>query len=144
MEKGNRNAPPAPLVSVAKEFQFHAAHVLPNHDGPCARLHGHTYRLRVTVSGRVHEVHPAGVDPAEGMIVDFSILKGIYESRIEPLVEHQRLDETLAGLIPVTTCEMMAAWIFGTFEGELLKRDLELISVRLWETPTSYAEVIAR
>ena len=134
---------PAPQhpVRVAKEFQFHAAHVLPNHDGACARLHGHTYRLRVVVVGLPRPVHPAGLDPEEGMVVDFSVLKDIYQRRVEPLVEHQQLHETLKGLVPVTTCEEMARWLFIVFQGELFKRDLELDSVTLWETPTSYAEV---
>lgn len=141
MRMEGQKAPRPRLVWVAKEFEFHAAHVLPNHDGQCARLHGHTYRLRVVVAGEPNRVHPAGLDPAEGMVVDFAVLKDIYTSRVEPLVEHQQLHETLKGLVPVTTCEEMARWLFIVFQGELFKRDLELDSVTLWETPTSYAEV---
>lgn len=143
MRMEGQKAPRPRLVRVAKEFEFHAAHVLPNHDGQCARLHGHTYRLRVVVIGVPVEPHPAGLDPSEGMVCDFSVLKDIYRRRIEPLVEHQQLHETLAGLVEVTTCEQMAVWLFDTFATECWQRDLTLDSVTLWETPTSYAEVRA-
>lgn len=141
--EGQPAAPPSRLVRVAKEFEFHAAHVLPNHEGQCQRLHGHTYRLRVVIKGVPREVHPAVGLSSEGMVEDFSVLKDIYKRRIEPLVEHQQLHETLKDLVPVTTCEAMAIWIFDTIQGECWQRDLDLDSVTLWETPTSYAEVRA-
>jgi 6-pyruvoyltetrahydropterin/6-carboxytetrahydropterin synthase len=133
------------LARVAKEFDFHAAHVLPNHDGQCRRLHGHTYRLRVVVEGWVR---PVGDDlPDEGMVVDFKVLKDIYKTMVEPEVEHQNLNATLVdtGLVPVSTCECVARWILHRFRTGLEERhagtDARVVCVRLWETPTSWAEV---
>lgn len=133
-------------VRVAKEFDFHAAHVLPHHDGQCSRLHGHTYKLRVAVFGRVR---PVDMSPDEGMVIDFKVLKDIYRDRIEPLTEHQNLNETLVapGIIPVSSCEQMVGWIAREFDrglAERITRDnppIALDYVRLWETPTSWAEI---
>ena len=53
------------LLSV--DFSFCAAHHLPFYDGPCKRLHGHNYQLRVTLTGRP--------SPKDGMIRDFDEIK---------------------------------------------------------------------
>lgn len=124
-------------MKVGKTFSFDAAHQLPNHEGKCRRLHGHTYKLEVEVEGLVKE--PVGEAPRsdEGMVIDFSILKAIFKEHIEPLVDHQFLNETIP--VPVTTCEMIATWIRDTFLLHL--PEAMPVTVRLWETPTSYAEI---
>ena len=129
------------LTRVAKEFDFHAAHVLPHHDGQCRRLHGHTYKLRVIVEG---EPQPVNTMPDEGMVVDFSVLKGIYKEHVEPFVEHQLLNETIVkpGYCLVTTCELMVEWIARKFIEAWDVPGVRIAVVRLWETPTSWAEVI--
>ena len=129
------------LTRVAKEFDFHAAHVLPNHDGQCSRLHGHTYRLRVIVEGGVRPIDTA---PDEGMVIDFAVLKRIYKEKVEPFVEHQNLNDTLVapGHVLVSTCENMVEWIYNQFRDAIEYEGVAtLAEVRLWETPTSWAEV---
>lgn len=130
------------IASVAKEFTFHAAHVLPNHDGPCSRRHGHSYRLRVTVEGWVKQ---ADGSPDEGMVLDFEVIKTVYQERVEPKVEHQDLNETLVdtGELRVTTCEALCLWIAQEFRHGLERgeKGYALRRVRLYETPTSYAEI---
>lgn len=146
-------------ATIAKRFTFHAAHRLPHHDGPCRDLHGHSYVLEVAVTGRVKA--PNG-DPDEGMVLDFTELKRIYAEKVEPFVEHKFLNETLVGRLvttvvehamdvsippydePLTTCENIAMWIHGEFSNELVNGHLlpqRQVTVRLWETPTSFAEV---
>lgn len=128
-------------ATICKRFTFHAAHRLPNHDGPCRRLHGHSYVLEVAVTGTVK---PAIGDPDEGMVLDFNILRAIYKARIEPLVEHQNLNETLSGMVELTTAENIAAWAHSVFADELedrAKLPARIVTVRVWETPTSWAEV---
>lgn len=120
---------------VTKRFDFHAAHIIPNHKGKCSTLHGHTYFLEVTVKGPIQLSQPNA--PDYGMVCDFDILKKIYKERIEPLVEHQPLHETLD--IPVTTAECIAAWCWNQFK----ESGVVPYKVRLYETPTSYAEVKA-
>ena len=53
---------------VLKEFEFDAAHYLPEYNGKCERLHGHTYKLVVKVEGTPDK---------EGMVIDFIRLKNI-------------------------------------------------------------------
>ena len=59
---------------VARDFEFEAAHQLPDHPGKCRRLHGHTYRLRV--------VCEAPVDAVTGLAVDFYEIKRVVEARV--------------------------------------------------------------
>lgn len=112
-------------TTVTKEFVFDSAHQLEDYQGPCARVHGHTYKLQVTLEGMVN--------PATGMLVDFSTLKKIVNERIVDKLDHRMLNEVL-DFNP--TAELMAQWMFN-----LLREDLPVVRVRLWETPTSYATV---
>ena len=63
-------------IRVTKEFHFEAAHFLPGYDGLCANLHGHSYRLLVTLRG---EILKDATSPKNGMVIDFSVLKGIVD-----------------------------------------------------------------
>lgn len=121
-----------PYATIAKEFTFDAAHQLPNHDGPCRRLHGHTYRLRVYARG---SLRPIDGTPEEGMVVDFGRIKQAYRTRIEAICDHQFLND----VVPVerTTAELLACWMLRELRAEVP----QVCAVRLYETPTSYAEV---
>lgn len=121
-----------PIATIAKEFTFDAAHSLPNSDGPCKRLHGHTYR--VTIIARGH-TQPLDGRAEEGMVVDFNRIKEVYKRRIEAVCDHQYLNET----VPVerTTAERLAAWMLGELHDELA----QVVAVRVSETPSSWAEV---
>jgi 6-pyruvoyltetrahydropterin/6-carboxytetrahydropterin synthase len=121
-----------PYATIAKEFTFDAAHQLPSSDGPCRRLHGHTYRVRVVARGRIR---PVDGDPQEGMVLDFARITDVYKRRIERVCDHQFLNET----VPVerTTAEVLAVWMLRELRAELP----EICAVRLYETPTSFAEV---
>ncbi len=121
-----------PYATIAKEFTFDAAHSLPNSDGPCRRLHGHTYHVLVVARG---PIQPIDGGAEEGMVIDFSRLKDIFKRRIEARCDHQFLNETVP--IPRTTAELLAAWMLG----ELRAEAPQVVAVRLHETPTSYAEV---
>ena len=121
-----------PIATIAKEFSFDAAHSLPNSDGPCQRLHGHTYRVTVIARGRTQ---PLDGRAEEGMVVDFNRIKEVYKRRIEARCDHQYLNETLP--IERTTAELLAAWMLGELRAELG----QVIAVRVSETPSSWAEV---
>jgi len=60
------------MYTVTVEDDFAAAHNLRNYNGKCEKLHGHNYKVRLTVSG-------ATLDKS-GMLVDFTILKSILEN----------------------------------------------------------------
>lgn len=142
-------------VRITKEFVFDMAHALHNYDGLCRNIHGHTYRLCVTLLGK-----PIS-DPNNvklGMVMDFGELKRIVK---EPLVEKfdhalvlntsHNLAQRLEGIqdynkiieLPFQpTCENLIIH----FAQEILKRlpqEVSLHALRLYETPTSYAEWFA-
>lgn len=114
------------ITTVTKEFTFDSAHHLENYVGPCANVHGHTYKLQVTLEGRVN--------PATGMIIDFNRLKQEVNIRIIDILDHKMLNDVLA-FNP--TAELMAQWMFD----QLRLADLPVVKIRLWETPTSFATV---
>lgn len=131
------------MIEVAKQFTFHAAHQLPHHAGECSRFHGHSYKLELVLRGIPYEVKPDWPRSSEGMLLDFNEIKSFYRSYIEPLVEHQNLNKTLADIVPVTTCECMTEWIARLAYDHFVLGEHRMNSCRvtLWETPTSYARV---
>ena len=111
-------------MELFKEFTFEAAHRLPNvpEGHKCARLHGHSFHVRVTVRG--------AVDPHTGWVMDFAELKRAFN----PL--HDRLDHRYLNEIPGLenpTSEVLAEWIWG----ELLPALPGLAAIEIRETCTS-------
>ncbi|GMA60134.1 6-carboxytetrahydropterin synthase QueD [Alicyclobacillus fastidiosus] len=120
-------------VALTKEFTFDAAHHLHLYDGKCKNLHGHTYRLVVTVSGYVNEI---------GLVIDFSDLKRIYQTTIEDKLDHQYLNEVLPAMN--TSAENMVVWMWEQLERALqvetdASQQIRLEELVLYETPTSRA-----
>lgn len=110
---------------VSKDFKFDAAHNIVDYHGKCESLHGHTYRLRVTLRGT----------PAEdGMVLDFTILKREVKEKVVDLLDHSYLND----IIPQSTTEYMAQWIWKQLEAPLNASNYELWEVILWETDTSF------
>ncbi len=123
-------------VMVSKEFTFDAAHHLHCYEGKCKNLHGHTYKVVFGISGYVDEV---------GLTIDFGDIKEIWKQEIEIYLDHRYLNETLPPMN--TTAENMVVWIFEKMEEALQQGERQLQYkgarvefVRLYETPTSYAE----
>jgi 6-pyruvoyltetrahydropterin/6-carboxytetrahydropterin synthase len=75
----------SPLIRVTKEFSFEMAHVLWNYDGPCKNVHGHSYRLFVTLSGFPVDNQE---NPKNGMVIDFGDLKSIVKIQIVNIFDH--------------------------------------------------------
>ena len=115
-------------VSVTKCFGFEAAHHLPDYNGACNRLHGHSYKLQVTVSGSVDEV--------SGMIVDFYVLKSVVKEQIVDKYDHQYLNDFFTN----PTAENMVQSFFIDLSHKFSNMGLTLESVKLWETESSFAE----
>ena len=113
------------------ERTIDSSHVIPDHPGKCARLHGHTYRFQVWLSGPVNE--------ATGMLVDFFDVKAAIDAW-----DHRHLNDEV-DFIP--TAELLAA--------EMQRRLVAIVAeqvgaeraehvgvlVRLWETPSGFAQV---
>jgi len=114
-------------ITVAATFA--AAHRLPDHEGKCCRLHGHTYGLEVTVQGV-----PQESGPAAGMVMDFADLRQRVNEIIIERLDHQLLND-LFDFVP--TVEAVAAWTFTRLE----EAGLPVVRVRLAEGANTYVEV---
>ena len=119
------------MLTVTKIFRFEAAHHLPHYKGPCNNLHGHSYKLEVTVSGNVCRDE---MNEKCGMIMDFKDLKTVVKSVVDKY-DHCNLNDYFEN----PTAEIMVTDIGE----EILSRlpfNVNLSSVKLWETDSSYAE----
>jgi len=117
------------MITISKEFSFAAAHALPHHKGKCRFLHGHEWRLKVSITGPV--------DAKEGMVMDFSDLKKIVNSCVIDKLDHSYVN----GLLFNPTAENMVVYIWNCLQYE---GNLKGISkIVLWETPTSHAILVA-
>lgn len=98
------------IVELTKDFRFEAAHSLPNVPAghKCARLHGHSFRVEVTVRGPV--------DPQTGWVLDFAELKAAF-APLEEVLDHHFLNE-IPGL-ENSTSENLARWIWQKLKPKL-------------------------
>jgi 6-pyruvoyltetrahydropterin/6-carboxytetrahydropterin synthase len=143
------------MIQVTKEFSFEMAHALEGHDGACSRIHGHSYRLWVTVGG---EPSTDVASPKQGMVVDFGDLKRIVGEEIISRFDHafvvRRTAENTA-LIDALAAHYEGVRVVDwqpTSENllchfaELLRPRLPvgvtLCALKLSETATSHAETI--
>ena len=136
-------------LRVSKEFSFEAAHALDGYNGKCKDIHGHSYHLIITVLG----FPKLDMNLSEcGMVIDFADIKSIAKKSILPLFDHRLLlrnDSRFKGLEKENdriryvsyqpTCENMLLEIVEILNEEF-PNDIELHSVKLRETGTSFCE----
>ena len=132
------------MLTITKEFTFDAAHrlILNNLSeeenlelyGKCSRFHGHTYRLQVSVSGKIK---------SDGMIINFTELKKIVKEKILSRYDHSYLNELDEYKEIPPTAEAMCLFIFDELSKCLKEYDVSLTEVTLYETPTSKATITA-
>ena len=108
-------------MKITKKFTFEAAHSIPGHI-TCGNLHGHSYKLEVTVEGPVKE---------NGMLIDFALLKDIVEEAIVDKLDHRNLDEL--GYFEISTAENIVIWMWNE-----LKVDLPVSEIKLYETANNF------
>ena len=140
-------------IRLTKEFSFESAHALDGYDGLCREIHGHSYRLFVTIKGE--PIREEG-NPKMGMVMDFGDLKRIVNREIVDRLDHSfvlrdseqneelkaSLDAKFSKVVLVDyqpTCENMLADFAARLQ-RALPANVELYSLRLHETATSYAE----
>ncbi len=133
-------------MKISKEFTWNMSHRLPFHQGLCSNIHGHTYKLRVTLVGEPDE---------NGMVLDFYDLI----SAVQPIVDqldhsfvvdandHSMLDFLKQNnfrhvIIPITTTsENFAIWFANQIVDKLKQyNNIEKIIIRFYETFDSFAE----
>ena len=112
---------PQASVDLFADFTFEAAHRLPNvpAEHKCARLHGHSFKVRITITGNV--------DPTLGWVVDYGDVISAF-APIHEALDHRYLND-IDGLENPTS-ELLAMWIWRRLEKELRGRGLAAVEVR--------------
>jgi 6-pyruvoyltetrahydropterin/6-carboxytetrahydropterin synthase len=134
------------MITVTKTIRFDAAHVLTNHQGLCKNLHGHTYRVDVSVA--------QGDGDTRDMVIDFKDLKRIASEVVCERFDHAFIYNTesagereIAAVVEKNGMRTVAIPFRSTAEnlarmffGELKARIPGLSAVKVWETADSCAE----
>jgi len=108
------------MVFLSRDFTFDAAHRIVDYSGKCENLHGHTYKLTVTIKGEVS---------SNGMVLDFTILKKIVNENIIDKLDHKYLNDIFEN----STTENIATWIFNTLRERFLTYNCKIEEVVLYE-----------
>jgi 6-pyruvoyltetrahydropterin/6-carboxytetrahydropterin synthase len=123
-------------VAITKEITFDAAHHLDEYEGKCKNIHGHTYKLSITISGFVNEI---------GIVIDFYDVKQMFEELIMNKLDHKYLNDVLPNMNP--TVDNIVVWVWEQFDKSLQENNLNkkqgyrVEEINLFETPTSYATI---
>ena len=138
------------MIRVTKEFKFEMAHALYGYDGLCKNIHGHSYRLWVTIKGHILKEISHKKD---GMVLDFDILKKIVKPTIVEKYDHSlvlnansphaEIDLSAFEKVYFLPYQPTSENLVVDFAMELkskLPKDIELYKVILSETVTSFAE----
>lgn len=133
---------------MTRKFTFEMSHSLCGYDGLCRNIHGHSYKLYVTVEG---EPSCDENSPKLGMVIDFSDLKSIVNTLIVDRLDHSyvvrkggdvRFLESEGHRVIQTeyqpTCENMVI-DFAEMIAPKLPQGVILKEVKLYETENSYA-----
>ncbi|MBI3681995.1 MAG: 6-carboxytetrahydropterin synthase QueD [Acidobacteria bacterium] len=122
------------MFEVSVEETFAAGHALRNYKGKCERVHGHNYRVRVTLEG-------ADLDAA-GLLADFADLKKILRNAIAYL-DHQFINDLPPFDVINPSAENLAKYfceqMLNGMEEGAGRAPVRVQSVRVWETDTCVA-----
>lgn len=121
------------MYSVSIEIHFSAAHLLRNYKGKCENLHGHNWKVEVTVSSETLN--------EAGMVIDFGELKQKTHSIIQGL-DHQHLNEIDYFKDVNPSSENIAAYIFNLLKEKLDNKNIRLLNVSVWESENAKASYL--
>ena len=138
------------MIRITKEFKFEMAHALHGYDGLCKNIHGHSYKLWVTVKG---EVRNENGHVKDGMVIDFAELKEIVKPEIIDKYDHSLVlnaNSPHASIdlsafekvfyLPYQPTSENLVMDFALKIKSKLPHDVELTKVVLSETASSFAE----
>jgi 6-pyruvoyltetrahydropterin/6-carboxytetrahydropterin synthase len=132
-------------MKVAKEFRWEMGHRLPEHFGLCKNIHGHSYKMIVEFEGEMNN---------EGMVIDFYEVEKIINPVIEKLdhsfmvnkndkivldfLEKMKSKKVVVGF--ESTVENICTYLLEEIKKSALPRNVNIVSVRVYETGFDYAE----
>ncbi len=118
------------MFDLTVELQFSAAHQLRGYKGKCESMHGHNWRVQVTVSSdKLNDI---------GMVIDFHELKALTNEIILPL-DHSFLNEVFPFTEINPSSENIAKWIYESTRKKIKEQDCNISSITVWENETSSA-----
>ena len=109
-----------PIMNLSCTFRFAASHFLTKYHGKCENLHGHNYKVIVTIKGPVKK---------DGMVLDFKLIKEIVNEKVIDKLDHTHLNDTIDN----PSAENLAVWIW-----DKIKDDLPLSFITIYETDDYY------
>ena len=138
------------MIRITKEFKFEMAHALHGYDGLCKNIHGHSYKLWVTVKGKVRNENGHVKD---GMVIDFAELKEIVKPEIIDKYDHSLVlnaNSPHASIdlsafekvfyLPYQPTSENLVMDFATIIQSKMPKRITLCKLVLSETATSFAE----
>ncbi len=136
------------MIKISKEYSWEMGHRLPNHNGPCRNIHGHSYRMFVELEGEVGK---------NGMIIDFKDLSLLVKPIIEELdhsflcfaedkdvinfLKEHNLKYKIVSYNP--TVENICMDLFQKIKEKIIGHNIKNIkhlTIRIHESPNDYAE----
>ena len=112
------------MFKLKVEAEISAAHRLPEYAGACKRMHGHNWKIQVTVAGKKLD--------ERGMVIDLMDVRELLQTCLEPL-DHQMLNEVAPFDQLAPTSENLAAYIYDWFKKEL-PTPIRIVQVEVFET----------
>ena len=143
------------MILVTKSFKFEMAHYLPNHNSNCKYIHGHSYKLEVTISAK--DINRNENDSSCGMIIDFTKLKEIVTNEIISKFDHsftiwdkevsnelkkalQKFNDRVNYVPYRPTAENMCIDFYQRLKDKINNDNMLVKKIRIYETDTSYAD----
>ncbi len=123
------------MYTISVRSHYDAAHFLRDYDGKCERLHGHRYEVEMAIA--VDDVGRGGI------AFDFSVAKRHLRELTDEL-DHQNLNDLPAFAGIETSAENQARYIYDSLKSRLSGEGVELLYVRVWETPNQWAQYSER
>jgi len=142
-------------MQITRLFEFDSGHRIPNHNSKCRNMHGHRYKLELTLSGKVLETPE---ESWEGMVLDFADVKKLTLQFLDTM-DHAFLvykgDRQLLDFLATTdskyvvvpqipTVENLVRFIDDNLQPVFAKTyndSLRIKSLKLWETPNCFAQI---
>lgn len=136
------------MITIAKDFTWEMSHRLTFHKGLCKNIHGHSYKVRIYLTGELDE---------NGMIIDFYDLQKIVDPFLMGVLDHAFVcsydDTEVIDFLKknnwrhyimdkTSTCENMCFMFIDAFKDELAKiTNINSFKVRVYETADAFAEL---
>lgn len=115
--------------TATKIYRFDACHSLPkSFEGKCSKLHGHGFKAEITIGRNMPDI--------DGVVIDFNELD-LYVAPALAIYDHSNLNDYIGN----PTAENIAVEFYKMINN-LLKSDLWIERIRIWETDNCYAEII--